>query len=111
MALKAIEVPKRDFNPGDTHEGYLLAKDTNEMQSDERPGEFNKRPMLTLQDKVTNEVFKIFLGSTSMDVLPLLTVGAFTKCVKSKDKTMTTKTRGYFQYTVAQDLEDTIGKE
>ena len=105
---KTLEVPKRDFEPGQTHEGFLVERGINEMPSDTKPGEVNKRPMLIMTDKETGEIFKVFLGKAAMDVLPLLELGAYTWV--TKDKTLSggqgkAHTQGYYQYKVDQDKD------
>ncbi len=107
MTIRNLEVPKREFQPGTTLEGYLVSSSVNRMPSDQEPGKFNERPQLILRDKATNEVFKCFLGSTAMDVLGLLVVGQFTSITKSKTKSNGAK--GYYSYAVTQDDEDLDG--
>jgi len=108
---KTLEVPKRDFEPGQTHEGFLVSTGVNEMPSDTKPGEFNKRPMLIMSDKETGELFKVFLGKAAMDVLPLLENGAYTWVTKDKvlsGGTGPSHKGGYYQYKVDQDPEKTV---
>jgi hypothetical protein len=106
--LKNIEVPKKDFEEGQTIKGYLLTKSISEMKNDS--GEMNQRPMLVLQDKETGEAFKIFLGKTALDTLSLLVEGYFT-IVKKEKKIKLKGGRGYFPYSIQQDDEDTLNGE
>ena len=110
MALRPIEVPKRDFEEGQEHSGYLISKSLSTM-ADEH-GQLRERPMLILRDKGTKkdpqgQLFKLFLGAAAMDSFAMLTVGNWT-VVKKEKRIKTTGGRGYFPYLILQDDEDTV---
>lgn len=108
MALKNIEVPKKDFEEGQVIKGYLKQKSLSSMKNDK--GEDAARPMLIMVDKETGEVFKIFLGKAALDSYALLEVGLFT-ILKKEKKVKLKGGQGYYPYSIQQDDEDKIGDE